>query len=516
MDSDNEHMVFHMNNTTEITRRLVPALITLVVLLSGCVNRSTAPEHVNAMTKSMKPPEGLALIYVARPWAFRAGAGSVLLMYNGHQVGFLGTDQYLAFYALPGQITLGENLHPNTFLLNAEPEQSYFVKMQFDMHINPIAPPTYTLLDEVSGRSLLDKYSLSGSNPFSYLCGYGDIELIDDLFQYSLENSSKEEHFLQSSACLLAASSSGQMEVVRWAHEDADISVNNFVWGVPGSPIASTPLKAALDSNNFEIAEYLIQNGALLHAVGEDFEYLAINHAVESRSLEQVMFLLENGANPNSYMNGETPLIKAIKTDQIDIAKYLISNGAFVSYYDPAIQDPLTLARQHNHYDLEALLLAAGASDRQAIARREEARRKVENPRLVSQIGEVATTILGIALGVAAVYYAVDAAPAYYPVTSPGRSDYGESGSANSERAAVLYEGKPCSSDYTCGVGFSCVKKPFSTTGVCMQAVNSRGVPVYKRPDSSSTRIKTRGDCDSLTDCPAGFTCHPTLKACVK
>jgi len=66
-------------------------------------------------------------------------------------------------------------------------------------------------------------------------------------------------------------------------------------------------------------------------------------------------------------------------------------------------------------------LLASGAIDRQAIARRQDANRKANNQKTVEQIADVATTLLGIALGVAAVYYANDVAPVYYPAPSAKR-----------------------------------------------------------------------------------------------
>jgi len=73
-----------------------------------------------------------------------------------------------------------------------------------------------------------------------------------------------------------------------------------------------------------------------------------------------------------------------------------------------------------------------------------------------------------------------------------------------------------CSSDYSCGIGYSCVKKPFSSTGICLKAVDSYGTPTYKMPDSNSINIKTEGSCMFNTDCPIGFRCDNTLKACVK
>jgi len=72
-----------------------------------------------------------------------------------------------------------------------------------------------------------------------------------------------------------------------------------------------------------------------------------------------------------------------------------------------------------------------------------------------------------------------------------------------------------CSSDLGCGIGYRCVKPPFSSCGVCMKEVDRYGNPVYRPPDPS-IRIKSKGDCDFDLDCPIGFYCHPKYKVCVK
>ena len=73
-----------------------------------------------------------------------------------------------------------------------------------------------------------------------------------------------------------------------------------------------------------------------------------------------------------------------------------------------------------------------------------------------------------------------------------------------------------CSSDFSCNTGYSCIKKPFSSKGICLKAVDSYGTPTYKMPDSNSINIKTKGSCMFNTDCPVSFRCDSILKACVK
>lgn len=75
-----------------------------------------------------------------------------------------------------------------------------------------------------------------------------------------------------------------------------------------------------------------------------------------------------------------------------------------------------------------------------------------------------------------------------------------------------------CTSDFACGVGMQCVKPPLSSAGQCMKPVDSYGAPLpgSARPGSSLMNTSPVGQCTTTTDCPIGFRCDLTLKACVK
>jgi len=75
-----------------------------------------------------------------------------------------------------------------------------------------------------------------------------------------------------------------------------------------------------------------------------------------------------------------------------------------------------------------------------------------------------------------------------------------------------------CSSDFSCGIGYKCVKAPFQSSGTCMKVVDEYGLPTYDMPstDSIGPNMNTEGDCDFDTDCPIGFRCHRKYKVCVK
>lgn len=77
---------------------------------------------------------------------------------------------------------------------------------------------------------------------------------------------------------------------------------------------------------------------------------------------------------------------------------------------------------------------------------------------------------------------------------------------------------KQCTSDYSCGFGFTCVKAPLKSTGICMKSVNESGMQQYNTPSDESIgpNMNLDGQCQFDTDCPIGFRCDRTYKVCVK
>ncbi|NHN36907.1 hypothetical protein G8764_06350 [Pseudomaricurvus alcaniphilus] len=108
------------------------------------------------------------------------------------------------------------------------------------------------------------------------------------------------------------------------------------------------------------------------------------------------------------------------------------------------------------------------------------------------------------------------------PIIKKGRTDVllqTESGATkkNSHEVYANDTSKECSSDYSCrSHSEKCVKRPFSTSGVCMQNVNKYGTKIYSRPQPSSIRIETKGACRFNSDCPLGFECDTYYKVCLK
>jgi hypothetical protein len=73
---------------------------------------------------------------------------------------------------------------------------------------------------------------------------------------------------------------------------------------------------------------------------------------------------------------------------------------------------------------------------------------------------------------------------------------------------------RECSSDYDCGVGYSCVKEMYKSHGECAKTIDGFGIQQFNPPRDNSIGIKTESQCSFNVDCPIGFTCHSG--SCIK
>lgn len=89
---------------------------------------------------------------------------------------------------------------------------------------------------------------------------------------------------------------------------------------------------------------------------------------------------------------------------------------------------------------------------------------------------------------------------------------------AASATPATTPASKTCTSDFTCGVGYTCVKKQFASSGFCAKSVDEMGVQTFETPstDSVGPKLPERTDCQYVTDCPVGFRCDLATGACLK
>jgi Ankyrin repeats (3 copies) len=294
------------------------------------------------------------------------------------------------------------------------------------------------------------------------------------------------------------------------------------------SPIVFTsddvPLETAIGRGNAEVATYLLDMGALPFAwkgkIGEN-GYFALNQAASLGLDDIVDLLLSRGVDPNIHLYGKTPLVAAIENGKLETAKHLIARGAFISYADIKIQDPVIVARSHGHQQFATYLVSLGAVDKMKITDLERQRATERSQeslrRFVSSVGDLVNTAIGIAVVGTMMYYSHEVGP----TTTNNYTTY-QSPSENRNVSQVI-QPQPstrsgCTSDFSCTFGSVCVKPPLEVTGICMQTVNKNSVVIYSQPSNDSIYINTNpsGSCTFNTDCPASFQCDPKLKACIK
>ncbi len=125
-------------------------------------------------------------------------------------------------------------------------------------------------------------------------------------------------------------------------------------------------LKLACAKGNLDAAQVLLAHGAdprSMDADGHTALTLAQEHAGENRHTLMLM-LLEHGASPDTTAgeNGESPLMQAITSHDLPVARLLLNYGATVERQDEIAASPLMLAAGFGYTGLVKQLLERGAS----------------------------------------------------------------------------------------------------------------------------------------------------------
>lgn len=116
------------------------------------------------------------------------------------------------------------------------------------------------------------------------------------------------------------------------------------------------PLHYAVEKNDYELIEDLIEQGADINAVDEDY-YTPLRKAMESDDIhrwnkEVIKLLIEKGADVNfNGIDGSTPLYRAVIGGCHETAKLLIAHGADINAkivpYDESILDMVTMDKDY-------------------------------------------------------------------------------------------------------------------------------------------------------------------------
>ena len=192
------------------------------------------------------------------------------------------------------------------------------------------------------GRDLIEDLKLQNQNLTK------DLEKMDSA-KKALVDSIPDELKNQ---LLFKASENGDVNQARLAVEiGAKVNATNI--------ILETPLHYAVKNGHFEIAEFLLQNGADVEGTSVVFGPLTPLHiAAKEGRVEIAELLIKNGANVNAQTNGKnTPLHLAARHGYPKMVEVLLNHGArkdlMERYY---LRTPLEIAEQYKEGDYQKVI----------------------------------------------------------------------------------------------------------------------------------------------------------------
>ncbi|CAH0387286.1 unnamed protein product [Bemisia tabaci] len=114
-----------------------------------------------------------------------------------------------------------------------------------------------------------------------------------------------------------------------------------------------------------DIVKFLIENGAEVKDFIKAFENTPLHFAVLNNKLELIKILLDKGVSiDEKNQHCQTPLLIAIEKGFVEIAKFLVKNGAQVNAANNGNSDtPLHFAVQHNSSELVEMLVKCAVVD---------------------------------------------------------------------------------------------------------------------------------------------------------
>ncbi|XP_023310915.1 uncharacterized protein LOC111691795 [Anoplophora glabripennis] len=122
----------------------------------------------------------------------------------------------------------------------------------------------------------------------------------------------------------------------------------------------SSPLHFAVRGGHWEMANFLVEQGASLNLTSNDDE-TALYLAAEYRRWNIVNYLAEQGADVNANKNNSTALHFAAEFGRMDTVLCLVQHGAYVNVKDSNGNTALHLAAEYRRWDIGKCLVKHGA-----------------------------------------------------------------------------------------------------------------------------------------------------------
>lgn len=126
----------------------------------------------------------------------------------------------------------------------------------------------------------------------------------------------------------------------------------------------TTPLVAALNTNDKEFLEFFFSLGIDVNAINPATQRTALIYVLDKKNYEAARYLLDKGADPNLHTAGlPSPLQVAVSTDNADpgIVDYLIAKGAKLNDPNIPLGNVIVRSIHKGNAPVVSKLIAAGA-----------------------------------------------------------------------------------------------------------------------------------------------------------
>ncbi len=278
----------------------------------------------------------------------------------------------------------------------------------------------------------------------------------------------------------------------------------NITFVLPNTHVP--PIGSAISRGNTQSILKLIELGSKVEqecriSKKKKVQFSAIMHAAYFGDPRVIRLLIRNGADPNRFVDGMTPLSIAADMGHYEAARVLLADGAFHTY-SGQIKQPIEYAIEWGRDDIVDLLVYAGATRP----------RRSQTSEMLEKIAD------GLVDGVifAAEMYVIYQGARYSGFDPTYTSDLRNTQDiGNRDNQRWVGDDDSCRSDFDCGAYEICAKKVASFPGICVPDELNSG----KQSSSNYSGPSNRG-ADPLyqggTACRMGYAWDLIYGGCKK